>query len=87
LHEALVADLKARDADDGTWALRRDAAHYAQHSSEAAEALRDLAQHHEAMAERLGSTEPAKTPASAGCCGRGMADKKVPQPTEAAHAH
>ena len=42
LHDALVADLKARAADDEAWDLARDAAHYAQHSREAAEALRDL---------------------------------------------
>jgi hypothetical protein len=102
LHDALVADLKARPADDDTWDLARDAAHYAQHSREAAEALRDLAQHHEAIADRLGPAEPVNTPAAGGCCGKGMADKgkamadkakgmadkHAPKPAEAGdHAH
>ena len=73
--DALVSDLKARPADDEAWDLARDAAHYAQHSREAAEALRDLAQHHEAIAERLGSAETGKPSAAGGCCGKGMADK------------
>ena len=75
LHDALVADLKARTANDEVWDLARDAAHYAQHSREGAEALRDLAQHHEAIAERLGSAEAGKPSAAGGCCGKGMADK------------
>ena len=74
-HDALVTDLKARPADDESWDLARDAAHYAQHSREAAEALRDLAQHHEAIAERLGPAETGKPSAAGGCCGKGMADK------------
>lgn len=76
MHDALVADLKARTADDETWDLARDAAHYAQHSREAAEALRDLAQLHEATADRLASVEGEKTPSAGGCCGKGMADKE-----------
>jgi hypothetical protein len=92
LHDALVADLKTRTADDETWDLARDAAHYAQHSREAAEALRDLAQQHEAIADRLGLAETGKTPAAGGCCGKkmadetkGMADKKAPKPAEPGH--
>ena len=53
LHDELVASLQKRRADDDAWDLARDAAHYADHSREAAEALRDLAEHHTAMAERL----------------------------------
>jgi hypothetical protein len=95
LHDALVADLKARPADDETWDLARDAAHYAQHSREAAEALRDLAQQHEAIADRLGSANGANAPAASGCCGKGMADKAkgmadkhAPKPAEAGdHKH
>ena len=74
-HDALVAELKARTGDDEVWDLARDAAHYAQHSREGAEALRNLAQHHEAIAERLGSAETGKPSAAGGCCGKGMADK------------
>jgi hypothetical protein len=93
LHDALVADLKARIADDEVWDLARDAAHYAQHSREAAEALRDLAQQHEAIADRLGSAERGHTPPAGSCCGqgmadktKGMADKKAPTPAEPGHA-
>jgi hypothetical protein len=74
-HDALVADLKARTADDETWDLARDAAHYAQHSREAAEALSDLAALHEAAADRLGPPDGEKTPSAGGCCGKGMAGK------------
>ena len=99
MHDALVADLKSRAADDETWDPARDAAHYAQHSREAAEALRDLAQLHEAAADRLASVDGEKTPAAGGCCGKGMADKekamadkakgmadkKAPKPAESGH--
>ena len=101
LHDALVAELKARTADDETWDLVRDAAHYAQHSREAAEALRDLARLHEAAADRLAPVDAEKPPSAGGCCGKGMAEKekamadkakgmtgkKAPTPTEPGHAH
>ena len=83
MHDALVADLKARTADDETWDLARDAAHYAQHSREAAEALRDLAQLHEAASERLGSAEGEKAPSAGGCCDKKMVDKKKTADKEA----
>jgi len=95
LHDALVADLNTRTVDDETWDLARDAAHYAQHSREAAEALRDLAQLHEAIADRLVSAKSPTAPAAGGCCGKGMADKakgmadkhapKPPEPGDHAH--
>jgi hypothetical protein len=76
-HEKIAVAAKARAADDDAWDLARDAAHYAEHSREAAEALRDLAQLHEAIAERLDG--PSRTEGSAeakGCCGKATADKK-----------
>lgn len=85
LHDALVAELKARTADDEAWDLARDAAHYAQHSREAAAALRDLAQLHEAAADRLGSVEAGKAPAAGGCCDKHMPDKKAPKSVGSDH--
>jgi hypothetical protein len=52
LHEELVAAFRKNKADDDAWDLARDAAHYAEHSREAAEALRELAELHEAIATR-----------------------------------
>ena len=52
LHDELVAAFRRNKADDDAWDLARDAAHYADHSREAAEALRELATLHEAMATR-----------------------------------
>jgi methionyl-tRNA synthetase len=89
LHNALVADLNAGTADDETWDLARDAAHYAQHSREAAEALRDLAALHEAVADRLGPVAGEKTPSAGGCCEKKMADKadkKAPKSAEPDHS-
>ena len=86
LHNALVADLKARTADDETWDLARDAAHYAQHSREAAEALRDLAELHEAAAGRLEPVEGEKTRSAGGCCAKKMADKDAPTSAEPNHS-
>ena len=51
-HDAIVAAARKRATDDDAWDLARDAAHYAEHSREAAEALRDLAALHDAMATR-----------------------------------
>lgn len=76
-HETIAAEAKARAADDDAWDLARDAAHYAEHSREAAEALRDLAQLHDAIAERLEGTKGTVSSAEPkGCCGKGMADQK-----------
>jgi hypothetical protein len=74
-HDTLAAEAKARPSDDDAWDLARDAAHYAQHSREAAEALRDLAQLHDAIADRLDSGTASIPPAKS-CCGKGMAGKK-----------
>lgn len=84
-HEALAVEMRARLADDDAWDLARDARHYAEHSREAAEALRDLAVLHEALAERFApastNAEPgAKTPEAKGCCGKHMADKTKAEP-------
>ena len=52
LHEQLATQYsKTRPFDDTLWDRARDASHYAQHSREAAEALRDLAAIHKALAE------------------------------------
>ena len=52
LHEDIVAAARKQDLSSGhTWELARGAAHYAEHSREAAEALRELAALHEGMAE------------------------------------
>lgn len=91
-HEALVAEMRTRLADDEAWDLARDATHYAEHSREAAEALRDLAELHEAVAERLASastnaTPGAKTPDPKGCCAKHMADKAKAEPAAPTHDH
>ena len=54
LHEEIAAAQRKRTDDDDAWDLARDASHYADHSREAAEALRELAQLHDAMAQRHG---------------------------------
>jgi hypothetical protein len=54
LHDEIVAASRKKPADDEAWELGRAAAHYAEHSREAAEALRDLAALHQGMAERAG---------------------------------
>ena len=52
-HEAIVETARKRAAtDDDAWDLARDAAHYAEHSREAAEALKELATLHEEIAKR-----------------------------------
>jgi hypothetical protein len=55
IHEDIAAAQRKRAGDDDAWDLARDAAHYAEHSREASEALRDLAQLHEGIAQRLGA--------------------------------
>ena len=90
-HEALVTEARARAADDDAWDLARDAAHYAEHSREAAEALRDLAQLHEAIAERLGPLDTAKAPAvkatEKGCCAKHKSDNATGEPDAPTHDH
>jgi hypothetical protein len=88
-HDTLAAEAKARATDDDSWDLARDAAHYAQHSREAAEALRDLAHVHEAIADRLeGGKAIEVAPASMGCCGTGMAKERAKtQPDAPAPKH
>jgi hypothetical protein len=99
-HEALVTEARVRAADDDAWDLARDAAHYAEHSREAAEALRDLAQLHEAMADRLAPTETATAPGDKadkadkadkkGCCATHKSDKSdntKGEPGAPAHDH
>jgi hypothetical protein len=52
LHEEIVTAARKQDQSSGhAWELARGAAHYAEHSHEAAEALRELAALHEGMAE------------------------------------
>lgn len=87
-HDTVAAEAKARTADDDAWDLARDAAHYAQHSREAAEALRDLAQLHEAIAERLDAKGTDPAPAAKPCCGKGMTkDKGEAKPVAPAPKH
>jgi hypothetical protein len=90
-HEALVTDAKTRATDDDAWDLARDAAHYAEHSREAAEALRDLAQLHEAIAERLALPEAATAPDrkadEKGCCAKHKADNTKTAPVPPTHDH
>jgi hypothetical protein len=52
LHEEIVAMSRKNPTDNQAWELGRAAAHYAEHSREAAEALRDLAALHEGMAAK-----------------------------------
>jgi len=91
-HDALVTDARARAADDDAWDLGRDAAHYAEHSREAAEALRDLAQLHEAIADRLAPADTATAPAGKaekkGCCATHKSDSTKGEPAApATHDH
>lgn len=54
-HEAIAKQFATRrPLDDDSWDMARDSTHYAQHSREAAQVLRDLAAAHEGMAERMG---------------------------------
>jgi hypothetical protein len=93
-HETLVTEARVRAVDDDAWDLARDAAHYAEHSREAAEALRDLAQLHEAMADRLAPKETTTAPADKadkkGCCATHKSDKSdntKGEPGAPAHDH
>ena len=52
IHEGIVTKARERSTDDDAWDLARDAAHYAEHSREAAEALTELATLHEEVAKR-----------------------------------
>jgi hypothetical protein len=66
-HERIATEARSRQGDDEAWELARNADHYAQHSREAAEALRDLAALHSGVAEQLGAgTAAGKAP----CCGQ-----------------
>ena len=51
LHEEIVAAARKDQSSGHAWELARGAAHYAEHSREAAEALRELADLHDGMAE------------------------------------
>lgn len=56
LHEEIVTAARKQDQSNGhAWELARGAAHYAEHSREAAEALTELAALHEGMAEVSGT--------------------------------
>jgi hypothetical protein len=56
IHDGIAAEARKRAASsDDAWDLARDAVHYADHSREAAEALRELAALHEAMGKRAGA--------------------------------
>jgi hypothetical protein len=52
LHDEIVIMSRKRPADDDAWELARGAAHYAEHSREAAAALRELVAIHQGMADR-----------------------------------
>ena len=52
LHEQIVAASRKSPTDNHAWELGRAADHYAEHSREAAEALRELATLHDGMAEQ-----------------------------------
>ena len=52
LHEQIVATSRKNPADNQAWELGRAADHYAEHSREAAEALRILATLHDGMAQQ-----------------------------------
>ena len=52
LHDEIVIISRKRPADDDAWELARGAAHYAEHSREAAAARRELVTIHQGMAER-----------------------------------
>jgi hypothetical protein len=82
-HERIAAQARSRQGDDQAWELARNADHYAQHSREAAEALRDLAALHLGVADQMGAGKaaccqpPAKpaTDAAVSGAGRGKEHK------------
>ncbi len=53
LHDQIYAAAKRTPEDDQAWEIGQAARHYAEHSPEAAEPLRDLAAIHDGIAERL----------------------------------
>jgi len=58
IHEGIAEEARKRAAtNDDAWDLARDAMHYAGHSREAAEALRELATLHDEMAKRRGGAK------------------------------
>lgn len=58
IHDGIAGEARKRAAsNDDAWDLARDAAHYADHSREAAEALRELAALHDAMGKRAGAAK------------------------------
>ncbi|MEQ1949274.1 MAG: hypothetical protein ABL995_18925 [Bryobacteraceae bacterium] len=55
MHEAVAKQFASKKPlDDESWDMSRDSLHYAQHSREAAQVLRDLAAAHDGSAERMG---------------------------------
>jgi hypothetical protein len=61
VHEEIVTAARKQDQSGGhAWELARGAAHYAEHSREAAEALRELAALHEGMAEVAAGAKPSR---------------------------
>ena len=56
LHDQIVATSRKNPTDNQAWELGRAADHYAEHSREAAEALRELATLHDGMAQRAKSS-------------------------------
>jgi hypothetical protein len=79
VHTALAVEARKQPLEDDAWDLARDASHYAEHSREAAEALRDLAQLHEAIAGRVETSK-------GGCCAKGMPPKTPEEGAPAAPA-
>lgn len=59
-HEDIVAAAKKDVSSGHAFELAIGAAHYAGHSREAAEALRELADLHDGMAEAAGKAKPGK---------------------------
>ena len=58
IHEGIAEDARKRAAtNDDAWDLARDAMHYAGHSREAAEALRELAALHDELGKRAGRSK------------------------------
>ena len=77
VHERIAAEARSRRDDDEAWDLARDASHYAEHSREAAEALRELAALHEGAAERV-------TKGMGGCCAKPVAGAVATPPGDVA---
>ena len=61
LHEAIVAAVRKQEQHSGhAFELALGATHYAEHSREAAEALRELVALHEGMAEAAAPAKPSR---------------------------